>query len=344
VHSSTISAHSTTPRRLTDALLVLLLAIDPSIDERMKKRIDRELLRAAKENNLPEVLRLLSIGADVNVKIRFGRTPLHEASYHGHLQVFPALRQHGADVNAKDNYGETPLHFACGKGHLAVVGELLSPNDSTGTPTILGKRKSRGGVNIDATDRYGDTPLHDASAEGRVEIVQALLAVGANLLAANNQGRLPVHAAVRFGHSEVSKYLLQHFYASTRRLPLHELLEDLTWIVTPGVKDVPPPLRAALDENVLVTDDVVEILEYLVGRNPELSSSRDQDGALPLHVACRRGASFTIVQSLVNHYKASVKSVTSQGDLPLFLACEMPETSLDTIFLLIKQYPDVVYR
>jgi hypothetical protein len=30
--------------------------------------------------------------------------------------------------------------------------------------------------------------------------------------------------------------------------------------------------------------------------------------------------------------------------LPLFLACEMPETSLDTIFILIKLYPDMIYR
>jgi hypothetical protein len=30
--------------------------------------------------------------------------------------------------------------------------------------------------------------------------------------------------------------------------------------------------------------------------------------------------------------------------LPLFLACEMPDTSLDTIFLLMKLFPDLVYR
>jgi hypothetical protein len=36
--------------------------------------------------------------------------------------------------------------------------------------------------------------------------------------------------------------------------------------------------------------------------------------------------------------------VTFEGDLPLFLACEMPETSLGTIFILTKQYPDVIYR
>jgi ankyrin repeat protein len=88
----------------------------------------------------------------------------------------------------------------------------------------------------------------------------------------------------------------------------------------------------------------VDILEYLVDRNPELISSRDRDGSLPLHVACRRGASFAVVQSLVNLYKPSVKSVTPQGDLPLFLTCEMSETSLDTIFLWMKLYPNVVYH
>jgi ankyrin repeat protein len=82
----------------------------------------------------------------------------------------------------------------------------------------------------------------------------------------------------------------------------------------------------------------------VVGQNPELISARDQDGSLPLHVACRRGASFAIVQSLVNLYKASVKSVTPEGDLPLLLACELPRPSLDTIFLLVKLYPDLVYR
>jgi hypothetical protein len=44
----------------------------------------------------------------------------------------------------------------------------------------------------------------------------------------------------------------------------------------------------------------------------------------------------------VNHYKASVKSVTPLGDLPLFLVYEMPETYLNTIFLLMKEYPELV--
>jgi ankyrin repeat protein len=281
-----------------------------SLKERMN-RIDYELIQAAIENNLPEFSRLLSVGAD---------------------------------VNATTEGGWTPLHVACYKGHLAVVIELLSPTDSNGTTTdILGKRKSRTGANIEAKDNEGNTPLHLAGLRGHLPVVKALLAVGADILAVNNQGELPIHLAVREGNSAVAKYLLQDIYATTHHLPLHELVQDLTWIGSPDSR-VAQPLREVLDRNVLGTDDVVEIIEYLVGQNPALLSSRDQDGSLPLHVACRRGVSFAIVQSLVNLNKASVKSVTPQGDLPLFLACEIPETSLDTIFILLKLYPDLIFR
>jgi ankyrin repeat protein len=284
--------------------------------------------------------RLLSVGADVHAENNFGITPLIEASYRGHVQAVNELLEHGADIEVKNPFGSTPLHSACDK----VIIELLSPNDSIdcATTSIIGKRKSRGGANLEAKNRDGDMPLHIASFYDHLPDVKALLSGGANIPAADNEAELPVHVALHRGNSEVSKYLLQHFYATIRRLPLDGLVEDLTWIGNPNSSGA-PPLRAVLHRNVLGTDDVVEILESLVDQNPALLSAPAQDGSLPLHVACRRGASFSIVQSLVYLYKASVKNVTPQGDLPLFLACEMPETSLDTIFLLIKMYPDVVY-
>jgi hypothetical protein len=148
---------------------------------------------------------------------------------------------------------------------------------------------------------------------------------------------------MRARHSAgVTKYRLREMCATTCRLSLHKLLEDLMWIGSPNITS--HPLRSALHRDVLGTEDVVEIIEYLVGQNPEFLSSRDQDGSLPLQVTCRRGASFTIIQTLANHYTVSVKSVTPGGDLPLFMACEMPETYLDTIFLLIKLYPDLMHR
>jgi ankyrin repeat protein len=289
--------------------------------------IDEELIDSARENNLPEAHRLLSVGADVNAKDNYGATALYWASENGHVQVAKLLLEHGADIEAKDTLGDTPLHIACLNGHVAFVNELLSRRANTEAKTF-----------------QGSTPLHLTSMYGHLPVVKALVSGGANILVANNQDSLPVHYAVSEEHSAVAKYLLQQMYARTPRLPLHELLHDLTWIGEDPNGGSAPPLWEALYRNVLGTDDVVEILEYLVGRKPALLSSRDQDNSLPLHVACRRGAFFPIVHFLVKCYKASVKSVTSEGDLPLFLACELPETSLGTIFLLMKLYPDLVYR
>jgi hypothetical protein len=53
-------------------------------------------------------------------------------------------------------------------------------------------------------------------------------------------------------------------------------LKDLTWIGNPDSID-DPPLRFALDENVLGTDDVVEIVEYLVDQNPNYSPPTTED-------------------------------------------------------------------
>jgi hypothetical protein len=91
---------------------------------------------------------------------------------------------------------------------------------------------------------------------------------------------------------------------------------------------------------VLGTDDVVEILEYLVDQNPALLSSCDQDGSLPLQVGCRRGASFTIDQSLVNLYKASIKIVTPQGDQPLHFL--ISNTSDQTKLTLLPLVDDIL--
>jgi ankyrin repeat protein len=87
--------------------------------------IDQELRQASKENNLLEVSRLLSVGADVNAKDDHGETPLHWASQRGHVHVVQALVEHGADAEAKDSKEWTPLHSASRWGHVQVVIELL---------------------------------------------------------------------------------------------------------------------------------------------------------------------------------------------------------------------------
>ena len=59
-----------------------------------------------------EILRLLELGADINVQNYKGKTGLHCAAKAGFLNVINLLIEKGADLDATDNNGETPLFEA----------------------------------------------------------------------------------------------------------------------------------------------------------------------------------------------------------------------------------------
>ena len=48
-----------------------------------------------------------------------GRTPLHQASQGGHMNIIKYLiTELDCDPTVSDNYGDLPLHIACSNGHL----------------------------------------------------------------------------------------------------------------------------------------------------------------------------------------------------------------------------------
>ncbi|MDB4808207.1 ankyrin repeat domain-containing protein, partial [Verrucomicrobia bacterium] len=51
----------------------------------------------------------LTTGSDVNVKNKFGSTPMHKAAAFGQKEVVELLIAAAADVNEKTDDGETPL-------------------------------------------------------------------------------------------------------------------------------------------------------------------------------------------------------------------------------------------
>jgi ankyrin repeat protein len=67
---------------------------------------------AASVGNIEAVKQHLAIGSDVNVKNKFGLTPMHKAARFGQKEVVELLIAKGADVNAKNDDGVTPLDTA----------------------------------------------------------------------------------------------------------------------------------------------------------------------------------------------------------------------------------------
>jgi len=70
---------------------------------------------AAKQGITDFMLRLISLGENINAKDLKGKTPIFYSALAGHLDAIAWLKSRGADVNAKDKDGKTPMHYVAGR-------------------------------------------------------------------------------------------------------------------------------------------------------------------------------------------------------------------------------------
>jgi cytohesin len=147
---------------------------------------ERTLWYGAWSGDLRLTRELLAEGADPNVTVAGGKTPLMEAvDEPGQFfdatreAVVEALLAGGADVAARDGAGWTALHFA-GRADVRAVELLLAA-----------------GADPQATTDDGATALHTAAEENNVDAARALIAAGADPNAHCAQGLTPVDFARR---------------------------------------------------------------------------------------------------------------------------------------------------
>ena len=104
---------------------------------------------------------LATYPGDVNLTDDAGRTPLHLAATHCHVDAAKVLLDKGAKIDAKAAGGTTPLDLAAQAGCVDMVNLLLTK-----------------GAKINARDDQGRTPLDRALQWHRDEAVKLLRAHG----------------------------------------------------------------------------------------------------------------------------------------------------------------------
>ncbi|MDX1917018.1 MAG: ankyrin repeat domain-containing protein [Rickettsiaceae bacterium] len=202
---------------------------------------------AVSRNNTKMIELLLQSGAEVNASNHNGRTALIEAASHGHTEITALLLGRGAEVNDADNEGKTALMEAVSYWHSEITELLLKSGaevnaaDNEGK-TALMKAVSEGhtelaklllesGADVNAAARNGKTALMEAAAskeraamwnhfkpigynklnEGNtaLDMINLLLESGADVNAADSNGKTALMEAVSQGRTEVARLLLE---------------------------------------------------------------------------------------------------------------------------------------
>lgn len=128
------------------------------------------------EADLGEIMACLDAGADVNLRIHNGSTPLLEAHS---LEMALALLERGADIHAEDDAGRGVFHTLA----------------YTEQPRELAHLYKHWGAYLETRDGDGRTPLLLclASPLGMRDAALALLDIGADYAVADAQGNTALH-------------------------------------------------------------------------------------------------------------------------------------------------------
>ncbi|KAL9630089.1 MAG: hypothetical protein Q9204_004903 [Flavoplaca sp. TL-2023a] len=175
-----------------------LLDRGANIDHRSQFYARTPLHGAIRNNQCEVVGELVGRGADVAVRDKEGRSPLHLAAFTGHMDIAACLLSHGADVDAEveigPNAGYGALDIALNGCHLGLVNQLLDQN-----------------AEVDAmVGPMGLRTIHQAALKGFVDIVQRLIRKGADVNAQSKNKSTPLFYALVSGYYAAAECLLHH--------------------------------------------------------------------------------------------------------------------------------------
>ncbi|BDC34568.1 hypothetical protein Noda2021_05260 [Candidatus Dependentiae bacterium Noda2021] len=265
------------------------------------------LMNAVAAPDLPEIVRLLKNGAQINVRSRdyAGETPLIIAVQNGFMpgmfEAIALLIEYDANVNAKDHLGMTVFHY------------LNSIPDPIMLENLLHLFVDRGG-DINATNTNGDTMMHMFVYQYNPEFIWMIREKYGSILdltIKNNQGYTP--AALAYSLSPNDHEGDDSVYTTlTKPLPILGQYDD------PQSRDIYG--RTGLMLAILRSD--IPFIKRQIELGADVNTV-DNWGNTPLHHAVLSQNPQMIAQLLINN-GAKVNVINGEGKTPLRLAQMVP--------------------
>jgi uncharacterized protein len=164
----------------------------PALSAEEQAQLDQELIAAAKANNAPLVMELVSRGGNVNAKDSIQDSAFLYAGAEGFNEVLQLTLAAGADVASINRYGGTALIPASEHGHVETVRILIAA-----------------GVPVNHVNNLGWTAMQEAillndGGPRQQEVVRLLLEAGADPDIRDPEGRTALQNAERLGYAEIA--------------------------------------------------------------------------------------------------------------------------------------------
>jgi ankyrin repeat protein len=282
-----------------------------------------EIHDASDKGDTAEVKTLLSKQPDlVNAKNEKGSTPLHLASFKGHLEVVKFLLEKGADIEAINGGGFTSLQLAAYGGHRDVVEFLIDKGSNLNAinkqmgmtvldfafmremqarkldiaPFLIEKGAE---FDVNKKNQSGYTFLDMAIVFGYTEAVEYLLGFGADISTLRKDGRTPLINAIFRGRPQIADLLIEK--GADVNAPDNEGQPPIYWAVKKGLADVVKMLiakGAATDYvekdygrtllHVAVLQGNKDVVDLLVDENLDVNA-KDSHDKTPLFYAAKYG-------------------------------------------------------